>query len=94
VEHFRHFLEGRPFQVITDHTALKSLMTMENPPALYARWIMKLQPYDIDIIYKKGKLHRNTDALSRRPYQDQETPTKRVSIKEKLGKGPSFTELI
>ena len=35
VEHFRHFLEGRPFQVITDHTALKSLMTMENPPALY-----------------------------------------------------------
>ena len=37
VEHFRYFLEGRPFQVITDHIALKSLMTIENPPALYAR---------------------------------------------------------
>ena len=80
--------------MIIDHTALKSLMTMENPPALYSRWIMKLQPYDIDIIYKKGKLHRNADALSRRPHQDQDTPTKRVSIKEKLGKGPPFTELI
>jgi hypothetical protein len=71
---------------------------MENPPALYAQWIMKLQPYDIDIIYKKGKLHGNADTLSRRPPTDQdpdqETPTKRVSIKEKLGKGPPFTELI
>ena len=36
VEHYRHFLEGKPFRVITDHTALKSLMKMENPPALYA----------------------------------------------------------
>src|SRR6184192_3590550 len=40
VEHYRQFLEGRPFRVITDHTALKSLMKMENPPALYARWII------------------------------------------------------
>jgi hypothetical protein len=67
VEHYRQFLEGRPFQVITDHTTLKSLMKMENPPALYARWIMKLQPYDIDVVYKKGRLHGNADSMSCHP---------------------------
>jgi hypothetical protein len=94
VEHYRHYLEGRPFQIITDHTALKSLMKMENPPALYSRWIMKLQPYDIDVVYKKGRLHQNADALSRRPHRKEEKPSKEVTIIEKLGKGPPFTELI
>jgi len=90
VEHYKHYLGGKPFQVITDHTALKSLMKMENPPALYARWIMRLMPYDIDVVYKKGKLHSHANTLSRRPHRNQ--PQKEVTIIERLGKGPPFTE--
>ena len=65
-------------------------MKMENPPALYARWIMKLMPYNIDVVYKKGRLHSNADALSRRPHRDE--TKKEVTIVERLGKGPPFTE--
>ena len=94
MDHYKQYLAGKPFQVITDHTALKSLMKMENPPALYAHWIMRLMPFDIDVVYKKGKLHSHADALSRRPH-DQESDLKlkkQVTIVERLGKGPPFTE--
>jgi hypothetical protein len=62
-------------------------MKIENPPALYTCWIMKLMPYDIDVVYKKGKLHTHADGLSWCPH-------KQVTIVERLGKGPPFTELI
>jgi hypothetical protein len=42
---------------------------LENPSGLFARWIMKLQPYDIDVIIKPGRLHMNADALSRTPHR-------------------------
>src|SRR4051812_28991612 len=67
VEHYRQYLYGKRFQVVTDHTALKSLMKLKDPKGLYARWIMRLQPYDIDLIYKPGNQHGNADAMSRRP---------------------------
>ena len=84
IDHYRHYLHGRPFQVITDHQALKSLMKMKDPKGIYARWIMRLQPYDIDMVYKPGRKHGNADALSRRPH--------RVTFVERLPKGPAWRE--
>jgi len=67
VKHFRYYLLGRQFKVITDHTALKWLFKMKDPSGLFARWIMQLQVYDMEVIYRKGRLHKNADAMSRIP---------------------------
>ena len=86
VDHYKHYLYGKPFFVITDHTALKALMKQEDPKGKFARWSMKLQPYDIDMLYKPGRLHRNADALSRRPHRKQ------VIFVERLPKAPAWDE--
>ena len=70
VQHFRHYLLGAPFQLVTDHSALRALLKIKDPQGLFARWIMKLQPYDIDVVIKPGRLHQNADALSRTPHRD------------------------
>ena len=43
-------------------------MNNPDPDGIYARWIMKLQPFDIEVIIKPGRKHNNVDALSRVPY--------------------------
>ena len=32
------------------------------------RWALLLQQYDFDIVHRIGKIHGNTDYLSRHPY--------------------------
>ena len=64
VEKFHYYLAGRKFKIITDHYALKWLKENALKGRL-ARWILRLQPYDFEIIYKEGKKHKNADALSR-----------------------------
>ena len=83
VEHYRSYLEGRPFQVVTDHIALKSLVKQKDPQGQQARWNMRLLPYDIDMIYKAGRLHSAPDALSRDP------SLRNITIIERLEKGPA-----
>ena len=65
VKHFRVYLHGTKFIVITDHSALKWLMTINDPTGRLARWSLYLQAYDFEIIHRKGKKHTNVDALSR-----------------------------
>lgn len=38
VEHFKHYLEGSHFTVVTDHSSLKWLTKLENPSGRLARW--------------------------------------------------------
>jgi hypothetical protein len=66
VEKFHHYLEGRKFTIVTDHYALKWLQT-NALKGRRARWMIKLQPYDYEVIYKEGRKHKNADALSRLP---------------------------
>ena len=66
IEKFHHYLYGRKFKVITDHQALTWLMKNENSlKGRRARWVLKMEPYDFEIIYKEGRKHKNADALSR-----------------------------
>ena len=61
--------------MVTDH---KPLISIFNPkaavPSIAAarmqRWAMFLSAYQYTIEYKCGKLHANTDCLSRLPVQD------------------------
>ncbi|KFM73011.1 hypothetical protein X975_03269, partial [Stegodyphus mimosarum] len=43
-----------------------SAVEQQNPEGQIARWIQRLQEYDITIRYRKGSSHENADALSRR----------------------------
>lgn len=67
VEKFRGYVEGGPFTVITDHSALKWLMTTKDLKGRLARWAMRLQPFisDMTIEHRAGKEMQFPDALSR-----------------------------
>jgi hypothetical protein len=34
---------------------------------MYARWVMIMQEFVINVIIKPGRIHRNADSLSRQP---------------------------
>jgi RNase H-like domain found in reverse transcriptase/Reverse transcriptase (RNA-dependent DNA polymerase)/Integrase zinc binding domain/Chromo (CHRromatin Organisation MOdifier) domain/Retroviral aspartyl protease len=63
---WRCYLEGQGPTVITDHEALKYLLTQPNLSRRQARWVEELAPYNVQIEYKPGRINP-ADALSRRP---------------------------
>ncbi|CAK1587301.1 unnamed protein product [Parnassius mnemosyne] len=65
VEQFRPYIEGTHFKVITDHSALQWLYKNKDPHGRLARWAMRLQQFDFEVIYRKGKDNIVPDALSR-----------------------------
>jgi hypothetical protein len=40
-------------------------MNVKDPGSRLLRWRIKLEEYDYDVVYRKGVLNTNTDALSR-----------------------------
>ena len=67
VQHFRSYLYGHKFTLVTDHQPLTWLARVKDPTSRLMRWRLKLEEYDYNIVYKKGSLNRNADALSRNP---------------------------
>ena len=65
VQHLRPYLEGAKFTIRTDHDALKWLLNLRDPRGRLARWSLRLQEYDYDIVYKPGKTHALADGPSR-----------------------------
>ena len=53
IEYFHKYLGATKFILVTDHYALKWLRTVE-PKRRLGRWILKLQPYNFEIIHKSG----------------------------------------
>ena len=74
VEYFRHYLEGRHFQLYTDHQALIHMLTKSENKNMWARWALKIQQFQFTIRHLKGKLNIPSDAMSRRDYPHEETP--------------------
>ncbi|GFX09382.1 retrovirus-related Pol polyprotein from transposon 412 [Trichonephila clavipes] len=67
VEHFHPYLYGRRFLLRTDHASLTWLLNFKNSEGQIARWIQRLQEYDVEIRHRKGSARGNADTLSRRP---------------------------
>lgn len=67
IKHFRQYLYGRKFKVITDCNALKaSKNKKELLPRVY-RWWAFLQNYDFEVEYRKGERLQHADFFSRNP---------------------------
>ncbi|CAG9109133.1 unnamed protein product [Plutella xylostella] len=64
---FRPYLYGHRFTIVTDHRPLQWLFNCKDPGSRLVRWRLKLEEYDYEILYKKGKVNCNADALSRYP---------------------------
>lgn len=65
VEKLKCYLEGYKFFVISDHASLKWLDNLKDPTGRLARWAVRLQQFDYEVIYRKGKDHVVPDLLSR-----------------------------
>lgn len=65
VQYFRPYLFGRKFKLFTDHRPLHWLQSIKEPSSKLFKWKTRLAAYDFEIIYKKGSLNTNADALSR-----------------------------
>ena len=72
VKKFHKYLEGREFQVQTDHKPLLGLLGEDKPIPLLAsprvqRWAITLSAYNYKLVYRKGVDHANADCMSRLP---------------------------
>ncbi|MBW0533747.1 hypothetical protein O181_073462 [Austropuccinia psidii MF-1] len=69
LEKLNYSLEGCVFEVITDCTAVKSLLNMKTPKRHILRWQIAIQEYrgNMTIVHKDGNIHKNADGLSRWP---------------------------
>jgi len=64
LKQFRHYLLGCSFQLLTDHAPLQ-LLSAQKMEELLCRWASAMQEYSFQIVYLKGSLNANADALSR-----------------------------
>lgn len=65
VEKLRPYLQGTKFTVVTDHYSLKWLFNIKDPAGRIARWALRLQQFDFDVVHRPGKDHLVPDTLSR-----------------------------
>ena len=64
LKQFCHYLLGCRFQLVTDHAPLQWL-SAQKMEGMLCRWALAIQEYDFQILYRKGSLNANADALSR-----------------------------
>ena len=65
--HFRHYLLGRKFTIVTGHSALQGLHSFKDTDGITARWLQKLAPFDYEVRHRPGKPIGHADGLSRIP---------------------------
>jgi hypothetical protein len=65
VKHFRPYLYGKKFKIASDHKPLTWIMNVKDPGSKLIRWRIQLEKYDYEIVYKRGTMNTNADALSR-----------------------------
>ena len=65
VQHYEHYLLGRPFLIRTDHASLAWLMRFKRIGGQLCRWLEYLARFSYSIQHRSGQKHSNADGLSR-----------------------------
>ena len=77
-EHFKYYLYGRRFTLVTDHQALISALQCNKNHKIHqsrlTRWIDRLLPFDFDIKPLAGSKMGLTDYISRHPVGKPQNP--------------------
>jgi hypothetical protein len=81
---FRDYLLGSKVTVVTDYNPLCYILKNAKLDALSHRWLASLSMFDFDLKYKKGALHTDADALSRRPHGKPEEDEKNKKTMEDI----------
>ena len=55
LKHFEHYLRSVPVTIITDHAALKWLLSQKEPKGRIARWVAYMQQFNYNIKHQPGK---------------------------------------
>lgn len=82
IQRHRQYLLGRKFKIRTDHQALKWLQSVKDPSSRLIRWRLRLEEYDYEIEYHKGKDNLAADALSRIHKTTNDKPLKDMTADE------------
>uniref|UniRef100_A0A0A9X1Z8 RNA-directed DNA polymerase n=1 Tax=Lygus hesperus TaxID=30085 RepID=A0A0A9X1Z8_LYGHE len=67
LRHFRVYLLGIQFKLVTDCNAVKATATKKDIIPRVARWWMYMQDFNFEIVYRKGSDLSHVDFLSRNP---------------------------
>lgn len=67
IKHFRQYLYGRSFTIVTDCNAIKSSSSKHELLPRIHRWWSFLQNYDFKIEYRQGNRMKHADFFSRNP---------------------------
>ncbi|KZS03765.1 Uncharacterized protein APZ42_033426 [Daphnia magna] len=67
IKHFRHYLQDQPFVIVSDHRPLQWLQTFKDETERLGRWAILLSNMKFSVQYRPGRVHENTDFLSRIP---------------------------
>ncbi|XP_014214621.1 uncharacterized protein LOC106643851 [Copidosoma floridanum] len=81
------------FKVVTNHSSLQWLVSIEDPTRRLSRWAMELQSHCFEIEQWKGSQNCVPDALSRL-YQDDESGAVAAFMWEPPAKDPWYQEIV
>ena len=80
IEHFRNYVYGVKFQVISDHKALASVLRPNRGNKTFSsrltRWVDRLLPFEFEVIHAPGRVLGFKDYLSRHPTELKGTVVK------------------
>ncbi|CAK9820133.1 Transposon Ty3-G Gag-Pol polyprotein [Anthophora plagiata] len=74
LERFRVYLLGKHFRIVTDCSAVSSSKNTKPLVPRIARWFLKLQEYDFELVHRAADKIPHADSLSRAPYEDPKEP--------------------
>ncbi|GBG88114.1 hypothetical protein CBR_g46603 [Chara braunii] len=78
ISHFRAYLYGRKFTLVTDHEPLLALKKSKDYSGMIGRWATILQSMDFDIRHRKHERHGNADGLTRLHRPEKVLKTEKV----------------
>ena len=67
IDHFRTYLECRPFKLVTDNSALQRLSRVKDSKSKLFRWDQKLKLNTYTVEHRPDRQMAHVDALSRAP---------------------------